>query len=125
MKAYSVELREKIVQAYENNEGSQRQLASRFKVSLSFIERLLKRYREKQTLSPSPHAGGFTAKLATYESAIAKMVEEDNDATLEELCQKLNEKYNVQASASTMCRGLQKLNLTRKKNRFMQRKLKV
>ncbi|MEH2082051.1 MAG: hypothetical protein V7K89_19370 [Nostoc sp.] len=39
---------------------------------------------------------------------IAKMLEEDNDPTLKELCQKLNEKYNVQASASTMCRGLQK-----------------
>ena len=125
MKAYSVELREKIVEAYKNNEGSQRQLASRFKVSLSFIERLLKRYREQQTLFPSPHAGGFTAKLATYKSAITKMVEEDNDATLDELCQKLDEKYNVQVSSSTMCRVLQKLNLTRKKNRFMQRKLKV
>ncbi|MEH2082052.1 MAG: hypothetical protein V7K89_19375 [Nostoc sp.] len=58
-----------MVQAYENNEGSQGQLASRFKVSLSFIERLLKRYRENVSLSPSPHAGGFTAKLVTYESA--------------------------------------------------------
>lgn len=125
MKAYSVELREKIVQAYENKEGSQRQLASRFKVSLSFIERLLKRYREQQTLSPSPHAGGFTSKLAAYSSAIAEIVEVDNDATLDELCQKLDAKYNVQVSSSTMCRILQKFNLTRKKNRFMQRKLKV
>lgn len=125
MKAYSLELREKIVQAYDNHEGSQRQLASRFKVSLSFIQRILKRYGEQQTLSPSPHAGGFATKLAEYKSAIAQIVENDNDATLDELCQKLDEKYNVQVSSSTMCRFLQKLNLTRKKNRFMPRKLKA
>ncbi|MFH7030204.1 MAG: transposase [Heteroscytonema crispum UTEX LB 1556] len=125
MKAYSVELREKIVQAYENHEGSQRQLASRFRVSLSFIERILKRYREQQTLELLPHAGGFETKLAEYKSAIALIVDSDNDATLDELCQKLNEKYRVQVSSSTMCRLLRKLNLTRKKNRFTQRKLKV
>ena len=37
MKAYSIDLRQRIIEAYENQEGSQRALAKRFKVSLSFI----------------------------------------------------------------------------------------
>jgi hypothetical protein len=42
MKAYSLDLRQKIIQVYENEEVSQRQLAKRFCVALSFIEKLLK-----------------------------------------------------------------------------------
>jgi putative transposase len=34
-----------IIDAYEAKEGSQRQLAQRFKVSLSFVRNLLRHYR--------------------------------------------------------------------------------
>ena len=58
MKAYSVDLRQKIVDAYNQREGSQRQLARRFRVSLTFIENLLKRYRTDGTVKPRAHGGG-------------------------------------------------------------------
>ena len=51
MKADSVDLRQKIIDAYNQREGSQRQLARRFRVSLSFIENLLKRYRRMEQLN--------------------------------------------------------------------------
>ena len=41
MKAYSLDLRQKIIEAYFTDGISQRQLALRFKVALSFIEKLL------------------------------------------------------------------------------------
>ncbi|PSO78773.1 MAG: hypothetical protein BRC44_10280 [Cyanobacteria bacterium QS_4_48_99] len=53
MKTYSIDLRQKIIEAYQNQEGSQRQLAKRFKVSLSFIEKLFKQYRETGSVTPS------------------------------------------------------------------------
>ena len=40
MKPYSLDLRQKIVVAYENKEGSIRQLAKRFKVSPDCVRRL-------------------------------------------------------------------------------------
>jgi transposase len=43
MKAYSLDLRQKVIDAYNRKQGSQRQLAKRFSVSLSFIQDLLKR----------------------------------------------------------------------------------
>ena len=52
MKAYSVDLRQKVIDAYNQGEGSQRQLAKRFRVSLTFIENLLKRYRTDGTVEP-------------------------------------------------------------------------
>ena len=46
MKAYSLDLRQKIIDTYLAGDISQRQLAKRFRVALSFIEKLLKQYRE-------------------------------------------------------------------------------
>ena len=67
--------------------GSQRQLAKRFRVSLTFIENLLKRYRTDGTVEPRAHGGGQVAKLSPeQETVLASLVEEDNDAILVELC---------------------------------------
>ncbi|WP_153009673.1 hypothetical protein [Mastigocoleus testarum] len=41
MKAYSIDLREKIVQAYEQGDTSVRKVASRFGVAKSFVQKLL------------------------------------------------------------------------------------
>jgi transposase len=117
MKAYSVDLRQKIIDAHNQKEGSQRQLAKRFRVSLSFIENLLKRYRTDGTVEPRAHGGGQSAKLSPeQESVIATLVEEDNDAILIELCDRLEQRVGVQVSRATMGRIVQKLKLTRKKN---------
>jgi len=49
-----VDLRQRILTAYEAKEGSQRQIAERFKVSLSFIRDLLRHYWETDILRPKP-----------------------------------------------------------------------
>jgi len=117
MKAYSVDLRQKIVDAHNQKEGSQRQLAKRFRVSLTFIENLLKRYRIDGTAEPRAHGGGRSAKLnPEQEAVLAKLVEEDNDAILVELCDRLEQRVSVRISRATMGRIVQKLKLTRKKN---------
>ena len=117
MKAYSVDLRQKIIEAHNQQEGSQRQLAKRFRVSLSFIENLLKRYRTDRTVEPRAHGGGRLAKLSVeQEKVLVNLVEEDNDAILVELCARLEERTGVRVSRATMGRIVQKLKLTRKKN---------
>ena len=45
MKAYSLDFRQKIIDVYNKEKISQRQLAKRFDVALSFIYKLLKQYR--------------------------------------------------------------------------------
>ncbi len=122
MKAYSVDLRQKIIDAHNQQEGSQRQLAKRFRVSLTFIENLLKRYRTDGTVEPRGHGGGRLAKLSPeQESVLATLVEEDNDATLVELCDRLEQRVSVGISRATMGRIVQKLKLTRKKKLCTQR----
>jgi|SRR4028119_283915 transposase len=125
MKAYSVDFRQKIVDAYENKEGSIRQVAKRFKVAPSFVQKLLKRYQEVESLSPLPHGGGFSSKLVGKIDVIEQLLDEKNDATLKELSQGFQKKTGIQVSSSTICRALQKLKLTRKKKHCTQLKQKV
>src|SRR4028119_1235166 len=100
--------------------GSQRQLAKRFRVSLTFIENLWKRYRTNGTVEPRAHGGGRLAKLSPeQETVLATVVEEDNDAILVELCDRLEQRVGVRISLATMGRIVQKLKLTRKKKLCM------
>lgn len=68
---------------YHKEEISQRQLAKRFCVALSFIERLLKQYRETGEIAPKPHGGGAQLTVTSLQlTRLAEIVEANNDATL-------------------------------------------
>lgn len=115
MKAYSNDLRQKIVRAYENNEGSYRQLAKRFSVSLGFVQNLMKRYRETGQVDPLPHGGGSSPKLTPDQmELVAELIEKDRSATLAELCDRLYEITQIRLSQATMSRIRHRLKLHHK-----------
>ena len=114
----SIDLRQRVITAYRAKEGSQRTLAERFKVSLSFIRDLIRRSRELGTIEPKPHGGGAVAKLGDVQLPIVKgLVEAQPDALLEELCERFAQKTGVNVSISTMQRAVQRLELSVKKKR--------
>jgi transposase len=116
MKAYSVEFRQKIIQVYQEEKISQAKLAMRFRVALSFVEKIIKQWRETGDVSPKPHGGGQKLKMSGEQIIlVGEWVKEKNDATLDELRQKLEKEANVVVSNSTISRILKRLNLTRKK----------
>ncbi len=117
MKAYSTDLRKRIVQAVDNKEGTHREIAKTFKVSKAFLEKLLKQRRKRGSIEPLPHGGGQKSLLdAGKEELISNRILEKNDMTLEELCEYLKKKTGLSVSIPTMWRVLQKLELRRKKN---------
>jgi len=117
MKAYDTDLRQKIINAFRNREGSYRKLAKRFHVSLSFVQRLIGRYLDTGSIERLPHKSGNPAKIKDeHYPILQKLVEENNDATLEELCLKMEQETNIKISCSGMWKTLEKLQLTRKKN---------
>ena len=86
MKAYSLDLREKVLLAYQNNDLSEREIARLFGVSLSFVRDLLKLYRETGHVDPKPHAGGTPRSIdGAHLLILRKCVDRRPDATLEEL----------------------------------------
>lgn len=120
MKAYSLDLRRKIVEAYLGGQGSMQQMAEQFNVARSFVQKLVKRYQDEGTLEAKPRGGNVAPKLAPeHWPVVQELVEADNDATLAELCQRVEERTGVRISISVLCRLLQKLELPRKKSRSM------
>jgi transposase len=117
MKAYSLDLRQKIINVYQHEQISQRQLAKRFNVATSFIIKLLKQYRQTGSIEPKAHGGGNPAKLsAQYQPLVAELVAANNDATILELCAQFEQRAGMRVSRSTMGRAVQQLKLTVKKN---------
>ena len=119
MKPYSLDLRARIVAAYDRKEGSQADIARRFDVSRSFVEKLLRRRRETHALDAKPHTGGRRARLdAAGRATLRQMLLDTNDLTLEEVREQLASRLSVQLSRSRLCRIVQQLDLPRKKSRF-------
>ena len=114
---YSSDLRQRIIDAYEAKVGSQRQLAERFKVSLSFVRDLMRHYRSTGQVEPKPHRGGAVAKLAaTHLPIVEQLVNAQPDALLYEMCERFAKRTGITVSISTMHRAEQKLGLSYKKN---------
>jgi transposase len=118
MKPYSLDLREKILRAYDGNRGSQRALAALFGVSRACVEKLLQRRRTMGTIAPRPHAGGRKPSCdAMAQEVVRQALREQADATLEELCARLGRQRGLWVSVPTMSRLLTRLGLPRKKSR--------
>jgi transposase len=112
MGPYSKDLRQRVAAAVDHGEGSQREIARRFRVSLTFVFRLLRRRREAGTLDPKPPGGCPPPALAPDElRRLAELIREKPDATLEQLRQR----GGFRCSLTTLWRSLRRLGLTRKK----------
>ena len=114
MKAYSMDLRERVVAACDARDGTREQIAARFSVSVSWIRDLMKRRREAGSIAPKPHGGGrppaFDGQAA---ERLRAAVAADDDASLQELA----EASGVACVPSAVHGTLKRLGITRKKRR--------
>jgi len=112
MRPYSLDLRERILAAVDHHDGSIRWIARIFRVSTSFIVRLLQHRRATGTLAPEPHRGGPAPALGPGDlERLAALVREQPDATLKQLKQR----GGFSCSLKTLWYALDRLDLTRKK----------
>ena len=114
MKAYSMDLRERVAAACDEGGATREQIAARFAVSVRWVRDLLKRRRETGSIAPRPRGGGRAP--AFDEAAAARLraaVRADDDATLEEL----GRAAGVGCSPSAVYRALNRLGITRKESR--------
>lgn len=116
MKAYSLDLREKIVETYKAGGITQRELAVRFRVSLFFIVKLLGLERRGQLLQAKRRGANRKPLLSVQmRRFIESELTNQNDLTLSELCKRVMAEFAVRVSTATMCRALKKMNYKRKK----------
>jgi len=104
---YSKDLRLKIIRAYQTGGQSQRQIASRFSVSLTFVHKLIKQFRRTGELSPMPHGGGQKHKITPgMLSALMDELNANPAATLDHLRRFLGESFGVEVSNATIYRAI-------------------
>jgi transposase len=114
MKAYSTDLRERVVAACDAGDATREQVAARFSVSAAWIRKLVRRRRQTGSIEPRPHGGGKAPAFdAEAERRLRQAVRESPDATLAELAQAVG----VSCRPSAVHRALKRLGVTRKKSR--------
>jgi transposase len=112
MRPFSLDLRERVAAAVEHQEGSLREIARRFRVSLSFITHLLQRRRQTGELGPQPHGGGRRPALdEAARQRLRDLLQQEPDLTLAEMRQRLG----LSCSLVAIWRTLRQLKITRKK----------
>lgn len=113
MQPLSTDLRERIIAAVDNREGSRRQIARRFSVDVSTITRLLQLRRQTGSLEPRPR-GGRTREPALDPAGLERLrrlVARRPDATLAQL----RDSLGLTGSLMIVWRALKALGITRKK----------
>jgi transposase len=117
MKPYSLDRRRRVLDAWQRGEGSQRQLASRFSVHLTFVRNLLRLYRQSGSIEPRPHGGGrrSLAEGPVLERLAQIMVRERPDDTLDEHRERLAAQGGPALSRAALWRALERLKLSVKK----------
>jgi transposase len=113
---YSTDLRERVLTTYEAGEGSQAEIAGRYRIGERTVSGWLKAAREQGRRAPKPRARG-PAPLGGAGAVLAELVVEQTDATLAEYALRLAERTGVRRSLAAVCRALKALGLVRKKRR--------
>ncbi|MBW4509618.1 MAG: hypothetical protein KME64_24355 [Scytonematopsis contorta HA4267-MV1] len=88
MKAYSIDLREKIVLAHIQEKISIRQVAIRFAVSKSLVQKLVKQQQNDGNLQPKKRGKPQFSHLTNASVELRELVVENHDATLQQFVAK-------------------------------------
>ena len=112
MAAYSLDLRKRVIRAYDGG-TSPAAVAARFEVSLAWVYRLVQRRRETGSIAPRTQRKFRRRTLSSEEEVrLVALITARPDATLAEL----REALHTSAGLATVWRELDRLELTVKKN---------
>jgi transposase len=113
---YPIELRQRVIEAYEAGEGGYASLAKRFKVGEASVNRWIRRFREYGHVQPRRKGGGNTSDidLAELEAILVRL----RDANAGELTAAYNvgRRGSARRHASSIKRALYRAGYVVKKN---------
>jgi transposase len=104
--AYSVELRERVVRAYESGEGSLVEVGARFTIGEATVKRWIWLKRKTGDLTPTPKGGGTPSEIEAAQ--IAAILVRLGDPTANELTAEFNRarRRKTRVHVSSMKRAL-------------------
>ena len=116
-KAYSNDLRRKILEGYQRGSVSLSELAERFGVSHGYTKKIRKQQlRTGQMERPAYQAGRRSRVTPEMEAQVLSWVQRQADLTLQELQQRLQRTHSLHLSIGRLWLLLRELKLRLKKN---------
>jgi len=114
--AHSIEIRERVVDAYSRGLGSYQTIAIIFNIGSATVKRWVWRQRDTGGVAPA-YCGGVKPLIDEKGlSFLSKLLSKSNDLTLVDLTNAYNKKKKAGVSVSTIGRAVrQRIKLTRKK----------
>jgi len=117
MRAYSDDLRQRIVRAVDQGHR-QAEIAAAFQVSVATIKRYLKLRRETGHVTAKPIPGRPPMQRTALEAELLQQLAAHRDVTLADHCRLWEAAHGQHVSRDTMRRAIDHLGWTRKKNRW-------
>src|SRR4051794_29813295 len=114
-RAYSTDLRERALAACEAGEGSQSEVARRYRIGERTLSGWLKIAREEGRRAPRPPRGG-RPPVGGEAATLAGLGAGRDDATLAEYADRLAERAGVRRGPSALCGALRALGWAGKKS---------
>jgi transposase len=111
MNPYPDTIRKGIIEALEADKESQTATAISFGVSLSFVQKLWRRWRETGSYAAKPYLGRTYRSLQDDEDKIRAAIASRPDLSLTELCKIVKDEGGASVSSMTMSRELKRLQL--------------
>ena len=116
MKPYSVDLRERIVQAVNDDKMPREDAAKQFRVSLASVNRFLQLHRDLGNLEPLFSTGRPRLIRVEDEPHLIEQVQANNDLTLEEHCKLWKKTMKQTISVTCMFESQKRAKITLKKS---------
>ncbi len=116
MKPDAQDRRERIVNDIESDECNQTEAAEKYAVSLSFVQKRMRRVRDSGRCEAKPHRGGLRRARAPATAVIRTTSQAHPAVTWQALCEQVNAQRHIQSDDSLMSRELKLLKLTLKKS---------
>ncbi len=115
--AYSTDLRERIVNAYLQDQGTHQTLATRFAVSHRTVQNYIRRYRRTGSVAPLPPSGRRTQQklFEPHFKDIETWLDEDPNLCWWQVADKLKETHDLKIDPSQVCRMMKRRGYSRKK----------
>ncbi len=114
----SLDLRTRVVDAYERGGLTYTEVAELFSVGRATVSRWLRLRRESGAVGPKPHGGGQPRKIKPdQEKLVEKLVQAHPDWTEAEFAEALKREHGIEASAVTVGRLVRRLGYSVKKKR--------
>jgi transposase len=117
-KAYSQDLRDRVIDAVKKGEMSRRAAARRYEISESVAVKWVERVERDGSREPVGHGGHRASKLIPHRDFLEAARTEKSDVTLQALCERLLLERGVKADTSMMSRFFRKIGVTFKKRRW-------